>query len=85
MWKKEALLFVAVMGIIMTAAGIASLIPKPVQAQANPDLLVYVGKTPIGDTQEFLYQYRGRNGTMCVTLVTERVVKTAQHISCVRN
>ncbi len=84
MWKSTVYLGVALL-IPMVGVGVGSLIPKPVHAQASPDLLVFVGKTPVGETQEFLYQYRGRNGTMCVTLVTERGAKTAQHVSCVRN
>ena len=87
MWWKETVCLIVGLSVVLVAVGTTTLFPKPEKAQASEsEALVFVGKTPVDGTYQYLHHYRSKkDGTNCFVLVTESVAKTAQHVSCVRN
>ncbi len=87
MWKSTFVLGLGMAALVGAAWLVTSLIPLPTaKAQSGTtEELTFLGKTRVVGTSEYLHHYRSNNGTNCFVVVVERGVKTAQHLSCVRN
>lgn len=87
MWKST-LAVGAGLAVVLGAVWVGDSIGRATKARAQgapTEELTFLGKTPVVGTYEYIHHYRSKDGTNCFVVVVERVVKTAQHLSCVRN